>query len=323
MISTRKRKNYRIFFLRRAALRISTVIFAVFLLTGCSEIKLNVKDKGEFLSVDDVSLSKEEAVFALLEQKYLYEGSNQDPTVWSKKAGSETVEEYVKEAVMDELTQWTAAVVMADKLGIYMTDEDKNAAGKAAEELYDRVMTCSHSSTYTTNLEAARDLYVKKATYDLVFKNVTKGLEETITEESTKVIKVNYCVIPVKSGYNGAKEIYDQIKSGGSFETICTEVGLEPVMGKVMSRGEMNTNFESVAFALLDGELSEVVESKDGFYIIQCLEDKMIEESAANYDETLMNAKNEKFNEYYINFAKDHKLGVDKSYWKKIKMTGL
>ncbi|MCQ2529773.1 MAG: peptidyl-prolyl cis-trans isomerase [Lachnospiraceae bacterium] len=309
--------------MRRVAIVLSTVIFAVFLLTGCSEIKLSRKDKGEFLAVDDITLSKEEAIFALLEQKYLYEGSSKDTSIWSKKTGSGTMDEYVKEAVLDELTKWTAAVVMADKLGIYMTDEDKNAAGKAAEELYDRIISVSHSSTYTTNLEAARDLYVKKATYDLVFDSVTKGLEETITEESTKVIKVNYCMIPVKAGYDEVRSCYDQLKAGASFETVFTEAGYEPVMGQQMARGTMNSNFESVAFALVDGELSEIVESKDGYYIIQCVEDKMTEESAANYDETLMNAKNEKFNDYYINFAKEHKLSLDKSYWKKIKMTGL
>lgn len=301
---------------------LAVILVAVFLM-GCSEIKLAVKDKEQFLSVDNIVLSKKEAVFALLEQKYLYEGSDVDTAIWSKKAGSETVEEYVKEAVLDELTQWTAAVVMADELGIYMTDEDKNAAGKAAEELYERIISSSHSSTYTTDLEAARSLYVKKASYDLVFEFVTKGLDETVTEESTKVIKVNYCMIPIKYGYNGAKDLLNQIRSGEPFESICLEAGFEPVMGKIMSRGEMNSNFEDIAFALVDGELSEVVESKDGYYIIQCVEDKMAEESAANYDETLMNAKNEKFNEYYINFAKDHKLSVDKNYWKKIKMTGL
>ena len=117
--------------------------------------------------------------------------------------------------------------------------------------------------------------------------------------------------------------MYNRIKSGESFENVCREAGYEPVMGQTMARGTMNSNFESVAFALVDGELSEVVESKDGYYLIQCVEDKMLEESAANYDETLMKAKNEKFDDYYINFAKDHKLGLDMSYWEKIKMTGL
>ena len=54
--------------------------------------------------------------------------------------------------------------------------------------------------------------------------------------------------------------------------------------------------------------------------------------SSLNPDETValgagilaaMKAKNEKFDDYYINFAKDHKLGLDMSYWEKIKMTGL
>lgn len=323
MISTRKRKNRRIFFIRKTALVLSAVVFAVILLTGCSEIRLSSKGKGEFLSVDNIILSQSEAVFALLEQKYLYEGSNKDDSIWSKKIGSETMEEYVKEAVLDELTQWTAAVVMADKLGIYITDEDKNAAGKAAEELYERVIASSHSSTYTTDLKAARDLYVKKETYRLVFDSITQDLEETITEESTKVIEVNYCMVPVKAGYNTAQELYQNLKVSKKFEETCREAGYEPVMNKVLVRGEMNSNFDSVAFALVDGELSEVVESKDAFYIIQSVEDKLTEESAANYDETLKNAKNEKFYDYYINFAKEHKLGVDKSYWKKIKMTGL
>lgn len=321
MISTRK-KNFEKKYSSRLVSIIVTCALAILCLAGCDQVRLDTASKDALITVDKTTLTKEEGIYRLLEQKTLYEG-DQGQDIWSKKIGSESMGDYVKEAVFDELVKYTASVEMADKLGIYMTDEDKSSAAKAAEETYDKVSSSVTNSKYNVSLESARQLYIKKATFDKVYEKVTSEVGETITEDSTKVILVNYVRIPTSDGSDLARGIRDNIKNGVPFEEACSQAGYQAVINEKVYPKTMSSNFESVAFALVDGELSEVVEGKNEMFIIQCLDDRLITESLANYNKTLTETKNEKFNDYYINFASEHKLSVNKNYWNKIKVSGL
>lgn len=316
MISTRKRN----FIWKIFSRSISILILAV-LLAGCSEIRIDTASRDMLIEVDKVELSTGEGIYRLLEQKVAYEGEG-DADIWSRKIGSETLNDYVKEAVLEELTLYTASVVMADELGVYMTDEDKTSASKAAEETFAKISGRSSGGKYAISLDEAKELYIKKATYEKVYEAVTKDVSETITENSTKVIRVDYVVIPSKDAQK-AREVYEAIQAGTPFEEACVQGGFTPQMDQVLYPKTMSSVFESVAFALTDGELSEVVESKSEYYIIHCIDDKMLEESAANYTSTLAEAKNEAFNEYYLNFAKEHKLSVNRKFWKNVDLSAL
>lgn len=314
MISTRK-----INFIQKIILVLVGILFLSTFLSGCSEIRIDTSTGNAMITVDKTELSKEEAIYRLLEQKIAYEGDGTDD-IWSRRIGSETMSDYVKEAVMDELMLYTASVVMADELGVYMTDEDKVSASKAAEETYTKVSAAANDK-YPVSLDAAKELYIKKATYEKVYEYVTRDVGTEITEDSTKVIYIDYVVIPAKDGIAVAKEIYSELQAKVPFDEACSAVGYTPQMSQVVYPKTMNTIFESVAFALTDGEFSEVVESKDEYYIIHCIDDKLLEESSANYAKVLTEAKQEKFQLYYLAFAPKHKLSVNTKFWNKIQLS--
>lgn len=316
MISTRK-----INFIHKKILVLAGILFLSFVLSACSEIRIDTSTGNALLTVDKTELSKEEAVYRLLEQKLAYEGDGTND-IWSRKIGSETMNDYVKESVMDELTLYAASVVMANELGVYMTDEDKVSAAKAAEETYSKVSQAA-TDKYPVSLDAAKELYIKKATYEKVYEYVTKDIGNEITEDSTKVIYIDYVIIPAKDGSTIAKEIYSELLAKVPFDEACSAAGYTPQINQIVYPKTMNTVFESVAFALTDGELSEVVESKDEYYIIHCIDDKLLEESSANYAKILTEAKQEKFQDYYLTFASKHKLSVNTKFWNKIQLSDL
>ena len=296
-----------------------TIFLTAGILSACSEIRIDTSSGNALITVDKTELSKEEAIYRLLEQKIAYEGDG-DSGIWSRKIGSETMNDYVKEAVLDELTLYTASVVMADELGVYMTDEDKVSASKAAEETYTKVSAASTNEKYPVTLDAAKELYIKKATYEKVYDYVTRDIGNEITENSTKVICIDYVIIPAKDAQK-AKDIYSELMNKVPFDEACRAAGYTPQMNQIVYPKTMNAVFESVAFALKDGEYSEVVESKDEYYIIHCIDDKLLEESSANYVRELTEAKQETFQNYYLAFSKNHKLNVNKKFWNKVQLS--
>ena len=70
----------------------------------------------------------------------------------------------------------------------------------------------------------------------------------------------------------------DRILKGSKFSTIATLYSEDPASAKkggelgFFSRGDMVGEFENAAFALQDGEISPIIETKYGFHIIQMIE---------------------------------------------------
>ena len=117
----------------------------------------------------------------------------------------------------------------------------------------------------------------------MLYEGLSENLSLEISEADTKVIQVSYVFIPGTESYDKAEQLRKTINDGEGFEYACEHAGFEPVLGKTLMKGDMPESFERVAYALIDGEMSEVVEDgKNGYYLILCLEDYMVAESIAN-----------------------------------------
>ena len=71
-----------------------------------------------------------------------------------------------------------------------------------------------------------------------------------------------------------ANELLEKAKNGEDFDSLIKEYGSDPGMenypeGYIFTKGEMVEEFENAAFALKDGEVSEIVESPYGYHIIK------------------------------------------------------
>ncbi|MCX6243530.1 MAG: peptidylprolyl isomerase [Bacteroidetes bacterium] len=76
------------------------------------------------------------------------------------------------------------------------------------------------------------------------------------------------------------KGFKERIKKGDEFSTLAVLYSEDPGSAKkggelgMFKRGDMRVEFEAVAFRLKPGEVSDVVETEDGFHIIQMIERK-------------------------------------------------
>jgi peptidyl-prolyl cis-trans isomerase SurA len=105
--------------------------------------------------------------------------------------------------------------------------------------------------------------------------------------ELKETVDVSHILINVKAGdvsEQKAKEkindFLQQVKSGADFADLCRKYsedpGSAPRGGEIgfMERGDFVPEFEEVAFLLEPGEISDIVKSRFGFHIIECLERK-------------------------------------------------
>lgn len=296
-----------------------TVLLIAGLFSGCKEIRIDsTMNQDVLLRIGNAECSTKEGIMRLLEQRDLYEQTDSE-LLWKRDLSGTTMAEYIKDAVKDQMTRYTSAIIMSDKMAVYLSDEETEAAYEAGVKAYNKLAEKYDLNSYGITEETAKELYYKEAVYNMLYDYVSKDISLDISEADTKVIKVNYVYLPYDIGYDAADELRVRVKNGEDFEHIFTGAGYEPKLNQVIKKGEMPEKFENVAYLLKDGELSEVVEiGKEGFYVIQCIEDYMVEDSAANRNTILSETKKKVFDEAYAEFASGQKLRFNDDVWDAI-----
>ncbi len=289
------------------------------LLCACTEVKISSgEEKDILIDVDGVQTTKEDAYFTLMETIINYQNDLGTGYFWETPVGSQDMKSYIKESVKDELTKITAGMVLADKKAIYLTDEELNDVKAVAKKAFENVCKYFDASKYGVSEENALHIYQKRELYNKTYDTLTAEAKESITVEDTKVIIVRYALMPANTSSNDANALYQKIKETKDLEKCTNDAGYEYVKDTKLKKGMVNSNFDEVAFLLLDGEISEVVESKDGLYIIECIDDQVIADSTSNYNMAVHAAQDSAFDEVYNEFAKEMHLYFNNSMWNKI-----
>lgn len=287
-------------------------------LCACSEVKISTgQEKDVLIDVEGVTSTKEDAYFCLMETIFNYQNDLGTGYFWDVPVGSQDMKSYIKESVKEQLIKITAGAVLADKKAVYLTDEEKENTKLIAKKAFENVSKYFNVSDYNVTEETAYNVYLKIELYNKLFDTLTAQAKEAVTKEDTKVIIVNFVELPVNTSSADATALWQKIKDSNDFKKSVEDAGYT-VQFKKLKKGEMNSSFDEVAFLLLDGEISEVIESKDGLYIIECVDDQVIADSTANYNYAVEKAQNDCFDEEYKNFAKDTHLYFNNSLWNKI-----
>ncbi|MDI6711057.1 MAG: peptidylprolyl isomerase [Bacillota bacterium] len=90
-------------------------------------------------------------------------------------------------------------------------------------------------------------------------------------------VKVRHILVTTEEE---AKSILKELRSGADFAKVAREKSIDPGSASgggdlgFIKRGEMVPEFEAAAFALAEGEVSDIVKSEHGYHIIQVLEKK-------------------------------------------------
>ncbi|XID94169.1 peptidylprolyl isomerase [Paenibacillaceae bacterium WGS1546] len=223
---------------------------------------------------------------------------------------------------IDTVAQNKIVDLESEKAGVSVTDADIQQELEAVMKLYN----------FDTEDELSMALMQSGATLDdfkeqqilpnlkvkLLFKHQNPASEDDLKayfeqyKESTfattpKEVEASHILVYTQEE---ADEALKQLKEGKDFAELAGEISEDP--GSKDSGGElgffgpgvMNSRFETAAFALAKGEMSEVVEADNGYHIIKVTDVK--EAVVPEYDEV----KDDVVNAYY-----DEKMGTEAMTW--------
>lgn len=294
-------------------------------LSGCSIgntqviIDLNNVGRNDVFSINGTDCTKDEARLYLCNYQNIY-GSAYGLDLWqydySSMGVEVTLEDYVKELTIAELSNVICMNQLAEELEITLTDEEEKLVSQATDEYYKSLSREELRYMGIDKMEL-REIYERYAIAQKLFTTLTEGVNEEVSDDEARVIRIQQ--IYVKSE-EVAKVVQQRLRSGSGFDVVASSFNEADVIERNLTRGEYAKEVDDVAFNLDNDEESGMIVTEDGYYFIKCL-DKYVEElTESNKENIILQRRQEQFDDVFYEFIDNSTFELNEKVWESVKV---
>lgn len=283
------------------------VLAAASMLSGCkkgvmlvSEVKTNP------------GYSKSESMIVLAAEKDRYQNMYTDK-VWDIEINSEmTFEEYLANQVEEFLIELRTINLLADEREITLSGEEQEKIRLLSEEYYTGLS--DESREYLgASLEDALKMYTEYYKANKVVKELTAQESFEISDNEAKIIVLDEIEL---SSEEKAQSVYEKaLEEGADFQTIAKENSINPEVRRSVKRGEEAAAYEEAAFALTEGEVSEVIEADGSYYVLKSVDDYDEKATLEWKKELVEERKQAAFKSVYDKFKEENPVIMKTDTW--------
>lgn len=312
----------------RTVLLISLVIQCV---VGCAN-PAQVVNNDYVIKVGRQEVTEEEAQVLLCALQKKYEdmfGKDQ----WEMSFGDTNLKSYMMEQLKTQLIQLASMKLLADENEITLSKEEKEQIKTLSGQYMDKLENIEKDFTK----EDVISLYTQYVLGQKVYERIVKNVVDEISDDEARMIDVQVIFLRTfhlssdgekkemtteekQEVLKNAERIHTKASGDSTFEALAAAYNESDKIEYHIGRGEMSQAFEEAAFNLTNGQISPVVEDKDGYYIIKCISNYNQEETDA-HKESLYQAECKKvFNQAYDSFMEKINVKVNKKNWNSIKL---
>lgn len=208
---------------------------------------------------------------------------------------------------------------LAEAQGIEIDPVEKDQLYQLSREFY-QGLTDGDKEFIGISEKEVQALYERYFLANKVVSELTKDVDLEISDSEAKVIQVQQIVT---ESMDMAWIAYAQvIAEGADFASVARTNSIDPVVSRTLAKGEETESYEEAAFALEEGQISQIVESDGRFYIIKCT-DPFDEEATLERKSQLSLARKEQaFRGIYDEFQAEHPAEVPDSLWSQVRFEG-
>lgn len=314
-------------------------------MVGCKKESTNTqslpKDKEAEKEIDDplMTVGKTKIyVDEVLSYMYLlkqdYE-SSLGSDFWSAELEKgETFEEYAKKEMIYNFSSLKIIVQKAEEFGIFLTDEELDEVKGLALEFMENVSD-KDKETYGITLEQMEKIYGENQLASKFFDITTNEVDTNITDEDARQVTIQYLVVRTtgkdKNGNdvnlteaekkNAKKKAKGLSKEASQVENfyIFAEANSDDSQVEVTyGKDTMPKEFGSYGVEMKTGEISKVIETSSGYYILYCVSDFDKDATRNKKEEIINERQNQWFKSSYTEWSKDYKVDIKQKLWDKI-----
>ncbi len=298
---------------KRGILAIVLALVMTFAFSGCQFVQVDPEvDKETIVAeIGEEKIKKEEFTKLFDRIKKQYDGQV-DKEYWEKETDGKKNIDVFKERVLEAIIENKILLNKAKEMNIAVTDEEVTAEiDKIREEYFD---TEEQFNEFLTSQNITIEELKEEKKMEMTVNKLRDKLVEAIqvTDDDAAVyysnninmfetVKASHILVETEEK---AKELKAQIDAGKDFAALAKENSMDPGTKDAggdlgyFRRGDMVEEFETAAFALKPGEVSEIIPTNYGFHIIK-VEDKKVETLEEVKEQLKTSLLNQKKSEEY------------------------
>lgn len=222
--------------------------------------------------------------------------------MWNYDFGGVSLEGHVKDVVLSKLAQIKIMNLMAQEQDICLTKEEEQQVLKAADAYFEKL---EENLKKTENLteDVVKQVYLEYAIANKVYSSITESAEMEISDDEARTVTVQTIYFSNAEMKNKAEQVQKRIKEGEDFETLAAEYSEDKQIVKRFGRGTTEGHFEEILFSMDEGEVSDLIETSEGLYIVKCISTMDDEATQENKLVLAEQRKKEAFSRAYTEVA--------------------
>ena len=325
---------------KKAAALLFALSFFMSLLAGCGSGGDGMKvvlttgfRKDEVFRIESVSCTLPEMMVYLTNIQNQYE-SVYGTEIWNINLGDMTLEQNVKDIALAQIAQIKTMNLMAEKYQVGLTKEEKEQADYLAKVYY-ASLNETEVEAMGVSQETIENLYREYALANKVYQYIIKDINPEISDDEARTIKVQQILLKTyatggtgrkieytekakEDTYKTACEVWDKAMAGEDFDELIRHYNEGEKSTCSFGKGETEPAFEKAAFNLGTNEISEIVETEEGYHIIKCISTFDKEETDSNKVKIVEQRRKEVFGQEYDAFVETLTRKLNEELWESI-----
>lgn len=245
-----------------------------------------------------------------------------------------SLEDNVKDNALARLAQIKTMNLMAASYGTTLTQEEAELVGEAAKEFYDSLNE-KEKSILEVEYDTVFNAYTEYALAQKLYGYIIKDINPEVSDDEARTIKVQYILIKTyakdgtgkkilytensrRKAKEKAEEAYALAMEGTDFDELIRTYGDNEIGTISFGKGEVDPVMEEIAFNLSNGQISEVIETEDGYVILKCTSTFDKAETDLNKIKIVDEKRKEVFGEQYNKFVDSLTRHLNKELWDEI-----
>ena len=234
--------------------------------SGCEQVSSITEDN--VFTIGSKSCALSDALIILLNYQKEYD-SLYGIDMWEHDYGEETsLEEYIKDLAIAQLAQVYTLDVIAGEQEIELSEDETALAAEAAAEYYSGLSEDEIEYLGIEEADAA-DLYEKYLLAQRVYESIMDSVDDEVSDSEARVMKAMQIVVSDSETADAALE--EAGADASAFESAADSYSESSALNINIDRTTFSDETVEAAFALMEGEVSSVIEEDGQYYIFYCV----------------------------------------------------
>jgi foldase protein PrsA len=256
--------------------------------------------------------------------------------IWTYDFGGQTFEEMAKEEIMNMITQTKIISSKASEYNVVLTEEEENSIRVNAANFLEGI-TDEDKLLYGFTEEVVENFYRDNKLYERVYDAATMNVNTDVSNEDAKQIKIQYIYVPTVTedeqgvvtpfseaekvnALKKAKELLENAKETDNFLQFAESNSSKEEVEKTFGKADKGISFSEEAFKLKTGELSDIVKTDEGYYILYCVSDYDEDATLEKKESIIATRQNKSFQNLFKEWSSKEEVKIKEKVWSTIRL---